>query len=97
LPDFGLYWGVPAADLKGAVGRKIFACAPRYRPTVMSIEPQVTSIRIEKTIDGWCVIRHHNGEERVSHEFSTESDAQDWAEGQRILLGNFVTQNPSSL
>lgn len=60
----------------------------------MNTPLRVTSIRIDRTPVGWCVIRCENGEEIARQDFSVESDAESWAEGQRILLGNFVTTSP---
>ena len=62
----------------------------------MNTHPKITSIRIEKTVHGWCVIRRENGEDKARQEFAIESEAENWAEGQRILLGNFMTQSPAT-
>lgn len=62
----------------------------------MDNQLQVTSIRVERTADGWCVIKRHNGEDEFRQEFLVKSDAESWAEGQRILMGNFVTHSPLS-
>ncbi|MGV3553193.1 hypothetical protein [Rhizobium sp.] len=63
----------------------------------MSTQPLVTTIRIERTATGWSVIRRENGEETARQDFTIESEAENWAEGQRILVGNFVTQSPISI
>jgi hypothetical protein len=60
----------------------------------MSTRLQVTSIRIERTACGWRVIRRENGEDMSRQDFALESEAENWAEGQRILIGNFVTHSP---